>query len=90
MTKTRQNQRRRLRLRARQALAVPKPTGYERFGGSPEKAKEMARIRAIEIDWLARHYGPLEPGEDYSAEQHDAMIAALEAEGVYPPGMDGW
>ncbi len=88
MTKTRQNQRRRIRLRARQALAVK--TVYEQMSGSTERAKEMARIRAIEIDWLTRHYGPLGPGEDYSDEIYDAMNAALEAQGVYPPGFKTW
>ncbi len=94
MSKTRHNQRRKLRLKAQQALAsIPRPapeTVYEQMGGSPERAREMARIGAIEHDWLVRHYGPLRPGEDYSDEVYDAMNAALEAQGVYPPGFRTW
>ncbi len=94
MTKSRRYQRRKLHLKTQRTLAsTPRPapeTVYEQMGGSPERAKEMDRIRAVENDWLARHYGLLGPGEDYSDEAYGVMNAALEAQGVYPPGFKTW
>ncbi len=58
------------------------------MGGSPERAKEMARIRAIERDWLVLHYGPLGPGEDpFKALQQDVCVHVNDILGAGHPGL---